>query len=104
MIRIFVKKEKGLIKQINFVGHANYASYGQDIVCAAVSATYYCSVNACYSLLDSSIEVREEDNVQVLSVVTDDLVIQKILNNMIFCLESLRQQYPKNIRIDKEEK
>ena len=46
----------------------------------------------------------QEDNVQVLSVVTDDLVIQKILNNMIFCLESLRKQYPKNIRIDKEEK
>ena len=33
-----------------------------------------------------------------------NIMINKLLENMIRCLESLEKQYPKNINLDKEEK
>ena len=41
MIKIILKP-----KDITITGHANYDTYGKDIVCAAVSATVICTVNA----------------------------------------------------------
>ncbi len=39
MVRILIKKEDGY--GVSLCGHANYSSYGSDIVCSAVSALVY---------------------------------------------------------------
>ena len=104
MIRINVITKNNIIESVIFKGHANYDDYGKDIVCAAVSATYLCTVNAILGLNSNSIDIITEDNLQVIKVLEIDNITISLLNNMINCLESLQKQYPKNINLDKEEK
>lgn len=104
MIRINVVTKNNIIESVTFKGHANYDDYGKDIVCAAVSATYLCTVNAILSLNNNSIDVVNKENLQIIKVLEFDDISNSLLNNMINCLESLQKQYPKNINLDKEEK
>lgn len=104
MIRINVIKENKQIKKITLKGHANYDEYGKDIVCAATSATYLCTINAILSLNKNSIELINDDTKQEVIVTNEDNITITLLENMIRCLESLQEQYPKNINLDKEEK
>lgn len=97
MIRINIVRENEMIKRVSFEGHADYEEYGKDIVCAAVSATYLCTVNAILDFDDDSIMVNSSDNLQEIVVVKSDDITLKLLNNMIRCLLSLEKQYPKNI-------
>lgn len=99
MIRINVIKNDTAIKKITLEGHANYDNYGKDIVCAAVSATYLCTVNAILSLNKDSIQVNDDQAKQEIIVVTHDNTTNTLLNNMINCLQSLEKQYPKNINL-----
>lgn len=104
MIRINVITKNNIINSVTFKGHANYDDYGKDIVCAATSATYLCTVNAILNLNKKTIKVTSDENSQVISVLKNDDITISLLNNMINCLESLQKQYPKNINLDKEEK
>ena len=104
MIRINIIKKDNVIESITFKGHANYDDYGQDIVCAAVSATYLCTVNGILNLNKDSIDVISNKDLQKIIVLKKDNVTISLLENMINCLESLKEQYPKNINLDKEEK
>ena len=99
MIRININYQDNYIKQITLTGHANYNEYGTDIVCAAVSATYLCTVNGILSIKESSIEVLSEHDKETINILTQDEVINKLLENMIRCLKSLEQKYPNNIKI-----
>ena len=96
MIRINVITKNNIIESVTFKGHANYDDYGKDIVCAAVSATYLCTVNAIFSLNNNSIDVVNKENLQVIKVLEFDNITISLLNNMINCLESLQKQYHKN--------
>ena len=99
MIRINVQKENNQIKKITLEGHANYEEYGKDIVCAAVSATYLCTVNAILSLNEKLIQVKNDQDLQEIIVINYDATINILLNNMVNCLKSLEKQYPKNINL-----
>ncbi len=99
MIRVQVIWEDNNVKQITLKGHANYEEVGKDIVCAAVSATFLCTVNGILSIDEDSIRVTSIAQKQVVEVYTNDDIIQKLLCNMIWCLESLEKEYPKNIQI-----
>ena len=99
MIRINVNYKDNYIKQITLEGHANYSDYGTDIVCAAVSATYLCTINGIFSVKDDSIEVFSVNNKEVVEVLIQDTTINKLLENMIRCLKSLEEKYPNNIKI-----
>jgi hypothetical protein len=99
MLRIKIIKEHNNIKKITFKGHANYSEYGTDIVCASASATMLCTVNAILSINSRSIEVIQTNDKQIINVLSNDEITIKLLNNMLKCLESLEEQYPKNIEI-----
>ena len=99
MIKINLTKENDILKKITFKGHAGYDESGKDIVCAAVSSTMLCTVNAILLLNDNSIETFEYDNKFVINVLSNDNITIKLLENMLRCLESLEEKYPQNIRI-----
>ena len=99
MIRININYQDNYIKQITLKGHANYADYGNDIVCAAVSATYLCTINGILYIKENSVEVLSNDNDQIINVLVQDDTINKLLENMIRCLKSLEEKYPNNIKI-----
>ena len=104
MIRIHVFYKNCIIDSVLLEGHALYDDYGKDIVCASVSSTYLCTVNAIYAINENSVSVIDEENRQIIQVKSTDKIIQILLQNMIRCFKSLERQYPKNIKLDKEEK
>ena len=53
MIKVKVEKDK-----ITITGHANYAEYGSDIVCASVSATIMTSIEGNRGELTNRMQVR----------------------------------------------
>ncbi len=103
MLRINIIKNNKEIKKIEFLGHANYNEYGKDIVCAATSATMLCTANAIISIDDKAIDVIEKPNNITINILKNDEITNKLIINMLNCLESLEKDYPKNIKINKEE-
>jgi len=100
MIKVKLRKEGNIIKKIIITGHANYAEYGKDIVCAAVSATVLTTLNGIIALDNSILEVEEKQDKLVIDINKIEDVSQILINNMINCLEQLVIEYPKNIKIE----
>lgn len=83
-------------------GHANYAEYGKDIVCASVSSLITCTVNN-ISVVDSSSLTYEDDGKTVyLEIINNNDISDKLFNNLILMLKDLAKDYPKNIEIESE--
>lgn len=98
MIRIYIKNKK-----IEVVGHADYADYGKDIVCASASAIIITSINAALKLNNKSLEYKEETNKLTINILISDDNTKKIIDNMLSLLEDLVKTYKKNVKIIKEE-
>lgn len=86
---------------IKISGHANFADYGKDIVCAAVSSLITCTVNNIYSLNKESINYKDDGNTIEIKI-TNDTNSLTLLNNLIEMLKELANNYPKNIKIESE--
>ena len=61
MIEIEIIRKGDRIISLTSKGHAGYADYGQDIVCAAVSVLVINTVNSLEAFTDDQFEVREDD-------------------------------------------
>lgn len=101
MIKVKLIKNNNHIKKIIIKGHAMYADYGKDIVCAAVSSTIITSINASLSIDNESL-IYDAKNGLEIEVKKNDIVTTKIINNMINNLYELEKAYPKNIKIKEE--
>ena len=76
--------------------------YGKDIVCAGVSTILTTTVNAILKFNDQAIELSQEKDI-VLTVLIEDEVTSKLLENMVELLYELEESYPKNITIRKRD-
>lgn len=88
---------------ITITGHANFADYGKDIVCASVSSIVITSINAALRIDNNSIEYKEDTNKLTIEVKSDDKNVLLVIENMLMMLEELALTYKKNIKIIKEE-
>lgn len=95
MIKVDLK-DKNTIK---IYGHADYADYGKDIVCASVSSIVTTTINAIIEINKDSIEYKDEKDGIIIKKIKDDKITNKLLNNMIMLLEDLEKQYKNNIKI-----
>lgn len=93
MITINVKKDQIIIN-----GHANFAEYGKDIVCAAVSSIVTTTVNAILRIDSEAITYSESSNLEII-IKKHTETIDILITNMIELLEELQMQYGKNIKI-----
>ena len=100
MIKIKVSKEGNKIKNIVITGHANYAEYGKDIVCAAVSATVLTTINGIIAIDNSILEVEQEQDKMIINIKKESDISQILINSMFNCLNELVIEYPKNIKIE----
>jgi uncharacterized protein len=89
--------------QIKVTGHANFADYGHDIVCASVSSIIYTSVNGIMSINSSSIKFSDKSSILTVEIVNHDEITDKLIKNMLDLLNELSHQYPKNLKISKGE-
>lgn len=85
---------------IKITGHAGYADFGKDIVCASCSTAAIMTVNQIevFGMLDC-ISYEISDALLEIKVIEKNDTIEKIINNLIFTLQNLEMQYPKNIKI-----
>lgn len=101
MIKINIKKENNIIKEIKISGHAKYDEYGKDIVCAGVSSTLITSVNACLTFDKESIEYVEDNNFYLKNIKEDEIT-NKLLENLVNILKSIESDYKENVKIKEE--
>ncbi len=90
-------------KTIKVKGHANYAEYGSDIVCASVSTAVYMSINQIevFDKIDC-INTKITEGNACIEVVCEDDIVNKVISNLIFTLRDLELQYPKYIKINEK--
>ena len=100
MIKIKIQKDGNIIKNIIITGHANYAEYGKDIVCAAVSSSVLTTINGIIALDNSILEATEKQDKLIIEIKKEEKTSQILINNMINCLKELVIEYPKNIKIE----
>jgi len=99
MIKVNIKN-----KEIIITGHAGFADYGKDIVCASVSSIIITSVNACLRIEEKSLDYREDKDKLTIHILSNNKNVLLIMENMIAELEELSLTYKKNIKIIKEER
>ncbi len=88
--------------KIEILGHAMYDDFGKDIVCAGVSSIVTTSVNAILTFDNSYIEYLMKDDSFTIIVNTHNEIVDNLINNMINMLKEIEVNYPKNIKIRKE--
>lgn len=97
-------KVKRNLNKIVITGHAGFADYGRDIVCASASSIVITSINAALRIDKNSLSYKEEKDKLTIEVLSDNEIVQKIIENMLAMLEELADTYQKNIQIIKEER
>ena len=83
-------------------GHANYAEYGKDIVCASVSSLITCTVNNISVVDSSSVKYEDDGNKIYIEIINNNDISLGLFNNLILMLKDLAKDYPKNIKIESE--
>lgn len=100
MIKVEVTYANDLISKIKVSGHANYDSYGQDIVCAGVSSVTTGLLNALDQLAKGSCYLSLDDNgiimIEVNEIENQD--VQLILKVGLIQLDCIIDSYPKYIK------
>ena len=99
MLKVIVKNKNSSIDKINLIGHANYADYGKDIVCSAVSSIVTTTINGIISIDSDAITYEYYSDIMEINIIKHDDVTIKLINNMIDLLKSLSKDYPKNIKV-----
>lgn len=100
MIKVNIIKEDDQINKITINGHAEYAKYGKDIVCAAVSSIVITTINAIIRIDEEVLEYKESDNLEI-TILKHTEVTDILITNMLELLSELEKQYKKNIIINK---
>lgn len=102
MIHVYVRREHDAITQIDISGHANFADYGVDIVCAGVSAVAlgnlrYLEKNyAMYVTI-----IQGEDGFLSVVVEKNHIAVQEVLAAMVEGLHAIEENYGAYIKIKK---
>ena len=96
MIKVEIDKKKIVVS-----GHAAYADYGKDIVCASASSIVTVSINAILKVASDSISYEVDKKKLTINILKDNDLTNKLIENMISMLEELAAAYPKNIKIKK---
>ena len=99
MIKVKIEREYDVVKKITITGHANYDVYGKDIVCSSVSSIVITTVNGILSIDSDYLTVTEKKDQMMIEVHRSEEIGDKLIQNMIYLLEELSQNYPKNITV-----
>ncbi len=101
MIKVRVKKNKGVIESINCIGHAGYADYGKDIVCASFSTMIITTINAILTIGENAINYTDSNDLEIVNIKKDNIT-NSLLNNLVNMIYELKENYDKNIDIKEE--
>ncbi len=101
MIKVRIKKENNIISIIECHGHAKYADYGHDIVCASFSTMIITTINAILEIDESAISYTDSNDLKIVNIKKDNIT-NSLLNNLVNMIYELKTNYDKNIDIKEE--
>jgi uncharacterized protein len=104
MINVTIHRKSKSILSFVVSGHAFFADRGKDIVCAGASAVVVGAINSVHAITGVTPEIHQEDG--FLSCKIPDSLdaekaqkVQLLLEGMVISLQTIEQQYGKNIKI-----
>ena len=101
MIKVRIKKNNDIIESIKCNGHAGYADYGKDIVCASFSTMVITTINAILEIDSEAISYTDNNNLEIINIKKDNIT-NSLLKNLVNMIYELRDTYDKNINIKEE--
>ena len=101
MIKVRIKKQNNIIESIKCNGHAGYADYGKDIVCASFSTMIITTINAILEIDENAIRYTDSNNLEIINIKKDNIT-NSLLNNLVNMIYELKTNYDKNIDIKEE--
>ena len=101
MIKVRITKKDSIIENIECIGHAGYADYGKDIVCASFSTMIITTINQIINIDDSAISYTDTNDLKIVNIKKDNIT-NSLLNTLVELMYELRDNYDKNIDIKEE--
>lgn len=90
--------------EIKVKGHADFADFGKDIVCASVSTAIILSANIIKRLNEEeNVDIKIKDGYFHLKVKTQTKKVNAVCENLIWTLNELENSYPSYIKNQKEQ-
>ena len=89
------------MSKIESHGHAGYASYGKDIVCASFSTMLITTINAILEIDKNAISYTDSNDLRIVNIKKDNIT-NSLLNNLVNMIYELKMNYDKNIDIKEE--
>ena len=102
MIKVRIVRNNNIIDSIHCNGHANYADYGKDIVCASFSTMVITTINAILEFDENAISYTDTNNLDIINIKKDNIT-NGLLNNLVNMIYELKENYDKNINIKEED-
>ena len=109
MITVNVLRPGGVWKRLVCKGHAEYASPGEDIVCAAVSALVINTANSLEQFTDDDIIIEEDPQSSGYLALefSKDTVSERaslLMDSLLLGLESIQENYGEAFLMIKRER
>ena len=101
MIKVRISKKNNIIDKIECIGHAGYAEYGKDIVCASFSTMIITTINSIVNIDEDAISYTDSNNLKIVNIKKDNIT-NSLLNTLVDLMYELRDSYDKNIDIKEE--
>jgi len=98
----FYITEEGKVFGFEASGHAGFARFGKDIVCAAISVLTTNFVNSVDELTDSEIEVSLDEKTGYMDVRVKDYDrddVKLLFDSLRLGLKEIEKQYSKNVKL-----
>lgn len=103
MIRVSVGISGDRIAGFSIKGHALSGQYGQDLVCAGASSVVFGAMNALDEMYPGKCDLKAGKNSVDIRTESADEGVQTCLKMLQFQLQTLADDYPKNIQVKKKE-
>jgi len=106
MITVSIYRNNNQIKSFEISGHAESGPYGYDLVCAAVSAVSFGTVNAITALCQIDLDIEQGENGYLYVGLPYDIVpdIREkavlLIEGMLISLQSIEREYSQFIKIE----
>ena len=107
MIKVTICLGQGnRIKEFSITGHANFAEYGSDIVCSAVSAVAQTAVIGLQYYFGKAVRVEQEEGMLTCSLSklkpSEENAAEAILKTMYLGLKAIQAQYGEYVHLSVE--
>lgn len=103
MVSVKVCTKDNAIISIEIIGHANFASKGEDLVCAGVSSIGVGALNALDELCADKCLMTLSDGYIKVEVKQNNKEVQMILKTLYIQLQTMVESYAEYIEITKDE-